>query len=117
MCWAASYLVPCVPSSSAPPSRLTLHGEIQGGSKSWEQADAAGRTLDSRQFPELSAVFYTADPSEFIKMRVKMLSLMGSPDVFLAPAFAIDRRIGSMAFGGSEVPSHEERQRYLRRRQ
>ncbi|BBX69716.1 hypothetical protein [Mycolicibacterium psychrotolerans] len=89
-------------------------GRYRGGSKSWEQADAAGRTLDSRQFPELSAVFYTADPSEFIKMRVKMLSLMGSPDVFLAPAFAIDRRIGSMAFGGSEVPSHEERQRYLR---
>jgi hypothetical protein len=89
-------------------------GKYRGGSKPWEDDDADGKKLDTRQFPELNAVFYTADPSDFIKMRVKMLSLVGTPDVFLGPAFAVDRRIGSMAFGGSEVPSSEERQRYLR---
>jgi hypothetical protein len=107
--------------SKSTPSRLSGHiptlsayGEVPGGSKPWQDDDADGKKLDTRQFPELNAVFYTADPSDFIKMRVKMLSLVGTPDVFLGPAFAVDRRIGSMAFGGSEVPSSEERQRYLR---
>jgi hypothetical protein len=89
-------------------------GRYRGGSKPWEDDDANGKKLDPRQFPELNAVFYTADPAEFIKMRVKMLSLVGSPDVFLGPAFAVDRRIGSMVVGGSEVPTSDERQRYLR---
>lgn len=89
-------------------------GKYRGGKKPWEDDDPEGRKLDQRQFPELNAVFYSADPSEFIKMRVKTLALMGCPDVFLGPAFAVDKQIGSMAYGGSEVPSAEERQRYLR---
>jgi hypothetical protein len=45
-------------------------GKYRGGSKSSEEDDEEGKKLDPRQFPELNAVFYTARPSEFIKMRV-----------------------------------------------
>lgn len=89
-------------------------GKYRGGKKPWEHDDAEGRKLDPRQFPELNAVFYSAKPSAFIKMRVQVLTLMGAADPFLAPAFAVDRPIGSLAFGGSEVPLPEDRQRYLR---
>jgi hypothetical protein len=89
-------------------------GKYRGGQKPWEDADPEGRKLDPRQFPELNAVFYTANPSEFIKMRVNMLTLMGCPEVMLGPAFAVQRRVGSMTYGGSQVPSEGERQRYLR---
>jgi hypothetical protein len=62
----------------------------------------------------VNAVFYTAHPSELIKMRVEVLTLMACHDAFLAPAFAVSRRIGSMSFGGGNVPSPDARQRYLR---
>ena len=58
----------------------SLMGRYRGGRKTWEQADDAGRKLDSRQFPELNAVFYTARPSEFISMRIMALSLLACDD-------------------------------------
>lgn len=82
--------------------------------KKWESPDDQGRLLDPRQFPELNAMFYNADPSEFIKMRFRVLSLMAVPDPFLAPAFAVDRQIASIRFGGGEVPPPDVRMRYLR---
>jgi hypothetical protein len=76
-------------------------GRYRGGWKPWEEDDEQGKKLDPRQFPELNAVFYSADPSEFIKMRVQALTLMACHDAFLAPAFAVSRQIGSMSFGGT----------------
>jgi hypothetical protein len=100
-----SFLLDCV-----------LMGRYRGGGqrKSWEKNDPHGRKLDPRQFPELNAVFYTADPAAFIKMRIEALSLMACDDESLAPAFASNRMIGSVSFGGMPVPSREARQSYLR---
>jgi hypothetical protein len=39
-----------------------------------------GRKLDPRQFPELNAAFYMADPADFIRMRIEVLSLMACED-------------------------------------
>jgi hypothetical protein len=94
--------------------RLASMGTYRGGSKPWEEEDDAGKKLDPRQFPELNAVFYTAQPSEFIKMRIQALTLMAAQDPFLAPAFAVSRQIGSMGFGGGVVPPLDVRQRYVR---
>ncbi|WP_018599374.1 hypothetical protein [Mycobacterium sp. 155] len=88
--------------------------ENTSSKKKWEEPDDHGRLLDPRQFPELNAMFYNADPSEFIKMRFRVLSLMAVPDPFLAPAFAVDRQIASIRFGGGEVPPADVRMRYLR---
>ena len=59
------------------------------------------RKLDPRQVPELSAVFYNAKPSAFIKMRIEVLTLMGAADPFPGRCFAVDRPIGWLAFSGS----------------
>lgn len=59
--------------------------ENVGSKKAWAEPDAQGRVLDERQFPELNAVFYSADPSEFIKMRVESLALMACKDEPLLP--------------------------------
>jgi len=83
-------------------------------SKQWEKADTEGRKLDVRQYPELNAIFYTANPSEFVKMRIDALSAMAAPDVFLGPVFAINRPIASMVFPGVEVPPLDVRARYIR---
>lgn len=88
--------------------------ENTSSAKKWEEPDDQGRLLDPRQFPELNAIFYNADPSEFIKMRFRVLSLMAVPDPFLAPAFAVDRQIASIRFGGGDVPPLDVRMRYLR---
>lgn len=69
--------------------------------KCWEKADTEGRKLDVRQYPELNAIFYTANPSEFVKMRINALSAMAAPDVFLGPVFAINRPIASWSFPAS----------------
>ena len=82
--------------------------------KKWEEADSEGRVVDKRQFPELNAFFYSADPSEFIKLRSQVLSMMAIDDAFLAPAFAVDREIGSMRFSGGGVPPVDARMRYMR---
>ena len=87
----------------------------RGGSatKPWEKADAEGRRLDTRQYPELNAVFYSADPAAFINMRIEALSLMACPDQQLVSAYQTDRRIGSVSFRGTTVPDEQDRQRYI----
>ncbi|WP_137145098.1 hypothetical protein [Mycolicibacterium sp. CR10] len=89
-------------------------GRYRGGAKPWEQDDPKGRRLDPGQYPELNAVFYTADPAEFIRMRIESLSLMACGDEQLAPLFAADRMIGSAHFGSMPPPAPDARQRYIR---
>ncbi len=82
--------------------------------KPWEKNDPKGRLLDPAQFPELNAVLYTADPAEFIKMRIESLSLMAGTDEQLAPVFAADKLIGPAHFGAMVPPSLAARERYIR---
>lgn len=89
-------------------------GKYRGGPKPWEKDDPKGRRLDPGQYPELNAVFYTADPAEFIKMRIESLSLMACSDEQLGPLFASDRMIGAAQFGSMPPPTSEARQRYIR---
>ena len=72
-----------------------LMGKYRGGLKPWEKDDPQGRRLDPGQYPELNAVFYTADPAEFIKLRIEALSLMACSDEQLAPVFGADRVMSS----------------------
>ncbi|MCV7368525.1 hypothetical protein CRI77_22400 [Mycolicibacterium duvalii] len=89
-------------------------GRYRGGQKPWEQDDPKGRRLDPAQYPELNAVFYTADPAEFIKMRIESLSLMACSDDQLAPLYGTDRTIGAAYLGAMAPPTSEARQRYIR---
>jgi hypothetical protein len=83
--------------------------------RKWEEPDHLGRVLDARQFPELNAVFYSADPSEFIKMRVETLALLACKDEVLAPVYASDRPIGeSIHFKATPVPHPQQRHKYVR---
>jgi hypothetical protein len=94
-------------------SRLRAMGKYRGGPKPWEKNDPKGRRLDPGQYPELNAVFYTADPAEFIKMRIESLSLMACSDEQLGPLFASDRMIGTAHFGSMPPPTQEARRRYI----
>jgi hypothetical protein len=58
-------------------------------------------------------VFYTADPAEYIKMRIESLSLTACSDELLTPAFGSDRVIGNAHFGTMDPPAAEARQRYI----
>lgn len=89
-------------------------GKYRGGQKPWETNDPKGRLLDPAQFPELNAVLYTADPAEFIKMRIESLSLMAGTDEQLAPVFAADKFIGAAHFGSTVPPTSPARERYIR---
>jgi hypothetical protein len=100
-------------------------GKYRGGSKPWEKGDSRGRRLDPGQYPELNAMFYNADPAEFIKMRIESLSLMACADEQLAPAFGADRSIitsrvdddtpeASATFGAMKPPDEAARKRYIR---
>jgi hypothetical protein len=85
----------------------------RGGPKPWEKQDDDGRKLDTRQFPELNATFYTARPAEFVNMRINMLSLVACSDEILASAFASERRVGDVFIPGGDIPSADDRDRYL----
>lgn len=89
-------------------------GKYRGGPKPWEKDDPRGRRLDPGQYPELNAVFYTADPAEFIKMRIESLSLMACSDDQLAPLYATDRTVGAAFLGAMPPPTSDARQRYVR---
>lgn len=89
-------------------------GKYRGGPKPWEKDDPKGRRLDPGQYPELNAVFYTADPAEFIKMRMESLSLMACSDDLLAPLYGTDRTIGAAFLGAMPPPTSDARQRYVR---
>jgi hypothetical protein len=100
-------------------------GKYRGGPKPWEKSDAQGRRLDPGHYTELNAMFYNADPGEFIKMRIEALSLMVCADEQLAPAFGVDRIVATpqadaespqavATFGAMEPPDESARKRYLR---
>lgn len=89
-------------------------GKYRGGAKPWEKDDPKGRRLDPGQYPELNAVLYTADPAEFIKMRIESLSLMACSDDQLAPLYGTDRSVGEAFLGAMPPPTSEARQRYVR---
>jgi hypothetical protein len=89
-------------------------GRYRGGSKPWENEDPKGRKLDPCQYPELNAVFYTADPAEFIKMRIESLSLMACSDDQLSPLYGTDRTVGAAFLGAMPPPDSEARERYVR---
>jgi hypothetical protein len=101
-------------------------GKYRGGPKPWENDDPKGRRLDPGQFAELNAMFYSADPAEFIKMRIESLSLMACSDEQLAPVFGADRAIttarsrdvdlpeASALFGATDPPDLAARKRYIR---
>jgi hypothetical protein len=100
-------------------------GRYKGGQKPWEKGDSRGRRLDPGQYPELNAMFYNADPAEFIKMRIESLSLMACTDEQISPAFGADRSITTQrpdddapevaaTFGAMDPPDEAARKRYLR---
>lgn len=95
--------------------KLRYMGKYRGGSrqKPWETADLDGRTLDAKQFPELSARFYSARPANFITLRVNMLSLLACSADLIAPAFASERRIGNIRMSGTDLPNDDDRECYL----
>jgi hypothetical protein len=89
-------------------------GKYRGGPKPWEKDDPKGRRLDPGQYPEMNAVFYTADPAEFIKMRIESLSPLAGSDEQLGLLFAVDRMIGAAQFGSMPPPTPDARERYIR---
>ncbi len=82
--------------------------------RKWEKPDDQGRVLDQSQFPELNALFYTASPSDFIRMRINVMALIAAPDSALAPAFAVDRELGSVRVTAGPVPDLDLRMQYMR---
>jgi hypothetical protein len=74
---------------------------------------AKSRPLAWQQFQELNFTFYEERPSEFINMRIEVLSLMLCSGAQLAPAYADERLIKNVRLGGSTPPDHEKRQRYI----
>ena len=89
--------------------------ENASSSKKWAEPDHEGRVLDERQFPELNAVFYSTDPSEFIKMRIENLALMACKDEVLSPAYGSERPIGdSLHYPATSVPHPKQRHKYVR---
>ncbi|MDP7703356.1 hypothetical protein [Mycobacterium sp. TY815] len=62
----------------------------------------------------MNAVFYMADPADFIRMRTEALSLMACQDEDLQPAYGADRTIGTLRIAGTTPPTRESRERYIR---
>lgn len=72
------------------------------------------RPLAWQQFQELNFSFYEEHPSEFIHMRIEVLSLMLCGEQQLAPAYAAERSIKGIRLGGTTPPDEGKRSRYLR---
>lgn len=75
---------------------------------------AQDRPLAWQHFQELNFSFYEEHPSEFIHMRIEVLSLMLCSEQQLAPAYAAERSIKGIRVGGTTPPDEEKRSRYLR---
>jgi hypothetical protein len=71
------------------------------------------RPLAWHQFQELNFSFYEEQPSDFINMRVELLSLMLCNEEQLAPAYAAERSIKGVQLGGASPPDAEKRNRYM----
>jgi hypothetical protein len=74
---------------------------------------APTRPLAWQQFQELNFSFYEEHPSEFIHMRIEVLSLMLCDEQQLAAAYAAERRINGIRLGGTTPPDAEKRRRYV----
>jgi hypothetical protein len=75
---------------------------------------ARDRPLAWQQFQELNFSFYEEHPSEFILMRIEVLSLMLCSEQQLEPAYAAERSIKGIRLSGTTPPDEEKRSRYLR---
>ncbi|ORW02654.1 hypothetical protein AWC15_06620 [Mycobacterium lacus] len=58
--------------------------------------------------------FYEERPSEFLHMRIEVLSLMLCNEQQLASAYAADRIVAGIQIGGTTPPDNEMRSRYVR---
>lgn len=74
---------------------------------------SASRPLAWHQYQELNFSFYEEQPSDFINMRVELLSLMLCNEEQLAPAYAAERSIKGVQLGGATPPDAEKRNRYM----
>lgn len=74
---------------------------------------APRRPLARQVFPELNATFYTAEPAEFIKMRIEALSLLGSSDDDIRKMYSKVRNVGNIEMRDGTAPTEDERQRYI----
>ena len=74
---------------------------------------ASARPLAWQQFQELNFSFYEEHPSDFINMRIEVLSLMLCNEQQLASAYAAERSINGIRLGGTTPPDEEKRKRYL----
>lgn len=72
-----------------------------------------GPKLAKEQFSELNATFYTANPAEFLMMRIEALSLMCCTDSQLKTVYGSDRSIGSSELRATAPPQNDTRQRYI----
>ncbi|TXH25665.1 MAG: hypothetical protein E6R06_08615 [Mycobacterium sp.] len=73
----------------------------------------ARQPLAWQQFQELNFSFYEEHPSDFINMRIEVLSLMLCSEEVLAPAYATQRRIKGVTLGSTTPPDPDKRKRYL----
>ncbi len=71
------------------------------------------RVLAWQQYQELNFSFYEEHPSEFINMRVEVLSLMLCDELQLSAAYGAERSIKGVQLGGSTPPNQEQRRRFL----
>ncbi|WP_166904759.1 hypothetical protein [Mycobacterium sp. DL440] len=82
--------------------------------KKSKPSTTAGPRLAHELFTELNATFYRDNPSEYLMTKIEALTLMLAPEEALAPAYAVDRRIGVTSLGAMPVPSKDARDRYVR---
>jgi hypothetical protein len=71
------------------------------------------RPLAWHQFQELNFSFYQEHPSDFINMRIEVLSLMLCNEEQLGSAYAAERSINGIRLGGTTPPNDKQRKRYL----
>ncbi|SKU21678.1 hypothetical protein [Mycobacteroides abscessus] len=72
-----------------------------------------GRPLAWQQYTELNFSFYQEHPSEYILMRLEVLSLMLAPTDRLEPAYAATRPLRGVWLGPTTPPAEDRRRRYL----
>lgn len=97
-----------------PNNKKNKRGNSAGHKAAPARTAPAARPLAWHQFQELNYSFYEEQPSDFINMRVELLSLMLCNEDQLAPAYAVERSINGVQLGGTTPPSAEKRKRYMK---
>ena len=93
-----------------PDNKKNKRGNSGGQKAAPAKTAPAARPLAWHQFQELNYSFYQEQPSDFINMRVELLSLMLCNEEELAPAYAVERSINGVQLGGTTPPSARETQ-------